>query len=107
MVQDKMNLIALFCVARELGIPIPTDLTTALIKAGVHPEHLTQAAQMNDIVSHIRGCLTISEEELEELLDNGDLSHEEYTQVNGIRELMSPDLRDALKEEQENGEETA
>jgi len=106
MINEKMNLIALFCVARELEIPIPTDLTTALIKAGVHKEHLAQAAQMNDIVSFVRGCLTATEEELEEYRDNGDMTYEEYFQVKNVRELLSPDLRDALKEEQEDGEES-
>ena len=96
-IDQKINLTALYVVAREEGLPIPTDLTTQLVNHGVRKEHLQQAAKMSDRIAFVRACLTLSEEELDEI----DMSEDTIRFIRSVRELLTPDMKDALEEQKE------
>ena len=97
---QKAHLLALHVVANEQGLPIPTDLNIAIINAGLGEEHLRQAQIMSGHVTFIRAALVMSDEELEDL----EVPDRTLTMITAIRELLTPEHLDAIKEEEEHTE---
>lgn len=94
---DRLKLIAIYLVARRIGIPTPCDLQIELVNSGVRNEHLREAAKLNDLIEFVMSCLLTSEEELEEM----ELSPETHKNIVAIKELLTPDTELAIEEEME------
>lgn len=101
-VDATLKLVALYLVARRIGIPTPSDLQIALVNAGVRNEHLREAAKLNDLTEYIMSCLVVPEDELEAMDELGD---EDLRNIQKIRELLTPETKDAIEEEIEYGKE--
>lgn len=100
---EKINLLALYVVARQEGLPIPTDLQVELINHGITSAHLQQAAQLEDTICFVRGCLTHTDEELETMT----LADDDRKFIMAVRELLTPDMKDALEEQKQYEKDTA
>ena len=96
-IDEKLNLLALYVVAREQGLPIPTDLQIELVNAGIRREHLEQAASMDDRISFIRGVMATPREDIERM----DIPEDDKKFIYSIIDLLTPEQLEAIKEDDE------